>query len=118
MRPADKATKRHLLDAKEVIASWVRERGLRGLEDKAAEGPSPVRVLTLDQVAERSGTTRRNIERLNATGKGPRLVQVSLRKVGVLERDFEEWLLSRRRPPPGKSDEKEGPQRLEPPRRP
>jgi predicted DNA-binding transcriptional regulator AlpA len=108
MKPADKATKRHRLDAKDVIAAWVRERGLRGMEDKAPEGPSPVRVLTLDQVAERSGTTRRNIERLNAAGKGPRLTQISVRKIGVLEEDFAEWLRARRRPAASKADETEG----------
>jgi predicted DNA-binding transcriptional regulator AlpA len=111
MRPADlnKATQRHRIDAREVIEAWVRERGLRGLEDKEPERPSPVRVLTLDQVAERSGTTRRNIERLNAAGKGPRLVQVSVRKVGVLEEDFAAWLRARRHPASGKADEPEGP---------
>ena len=108
MRPADKATKRHLLDAKEVIAAWIRGRGLRGLEDKEPERPSPARVLTLDQIAERCGTTRRNIERLNANGEGPPLIQVSPRKVGVLESDFVEWLQSRRRPAPGIPAEKDG----------
>lgn len=109
MRPADlnKATKQHRLDAKTVIEAWVRERGLRGLKDKgSSEGPSAARVLTLDQVAERSGTTRRNIERLNAAGKGPRLIQISPRKIGVREIDFEKWLESRLRPAPGKADEK------------
>jgi hypothetical protein len=106
MRPADlsKATQRHRLDVKEVIAAWVRERGLRGLENQE---PAPVRVLSLDTVAERAGTTRRNIERLNAAGKGPRLTQISTRKIGVLEEDFVAWLHSRRRPAIGKADEAE-----------
>ena len=71
-------------------------------------GPSGVRVLSLDTVAERAGTTRRNIERLNASGQEPRLVQISPRKVGVIEEDFVAWLRARRRPPPGKADEPKG----------
>jgi predicted DNA-binding transcriptional regulator AlpA len=97
--------KANRLDVREVIAAWVRERGLRGLD---SQGSAPVRVLNLDEVARRCGTTRRNIERLNAAGEGPRLVQVSARKVGVIEQDFVDWLKSRRRAAPGKADEKEG----------
>jgi predicted DNA-binding transcriptional regulator AlpA len=108
MRPSDlsKATQRHRIDAREAIEAWVRERGRRGLD---AEGAARPRVLNLDQVAERAGTTRRNIERLNAAGEGPRLIQVSARKVGVLEEDFVAWLHSRRRPATSKTDEKEEP---------
>ena len=86
-----------------MIAAWVRERGLRGLENRG--GRAPARISDLDEVAQRAGTTRRNIERLNAAGKGPRLVQVSARKVGVLEEDFAAWLKARRRPAPGQADE-------------
>ena len=98
--------KANRLDVREVIAAWVRERGLRGLDSQ--RGRARARVLSLDEVARRAGTTRRNIERLNAAGEGPRLVQVSARKVGVLEEDFVAWLRSRRRPAIGKADEKEG----------
>jgi hypothetical protein len=79
---ATKATQRHRIDVKDAIAAWVRERGLRGLENR---GSAPVRVLNLDEVAKRADTTRRNIERLNAAGEGPRFVQISARKVGVIE---------------------------------
>jgi predicted DNA-binding transcriptional regulator AlpA len=98
---ATNATQRHRIDVKDAIAAWVRERGLRGLEN---QGSAPVRVLNLDEVAKRADTTRRNIERLNAAGEGPRLVQISARKVGVLEEDFEKWLRARRRPALGKAD--------------
>jgi predicted DNA-binding transcriptional regulator AlpA len=101
---ATKATQRHRIDVKDAIAAWVRERGLRGLENR---GSAPVRVLNLDEVAKRADTTRRNIERLNAAGEGPRFVQISARKVGVIEEDFVAWLRARRRPALGKTDEKE-----------
>jgi predicted DNA-binding transcriptional regulator AlpA len=108
MRPSDlsKATQRHHIDARAAIEAWVRERGLRGLEN---ERSAAVRVMSLDEVAQRADTTRRNIERLNAAGQGPRLVQVWARKIGVIESDFEEWLKSRRRPALGKADEPGGP---------
>ena len=95
--------KANRLDVREVIAAWVRERGLRGLD---SQGGAQARVLSLDEVARRAATTRRNIERLNAAGEGPRLVQVSARKVGVLEEDFVAWLRSRRRPEIGKAETK------------
>jgi predicted DNA-binding transcriptional regulator AlpA len=107
MSPADlnKASKGHCVDVREVIAAWVRARGLRGLD---SQGSAHVRVLTLDEVARRCSTTRRNIERLNADGAGPAVVQISPRKIGVLEKDLEVWLESRRRPAPGKAAEKDG----------
>jgi predicted DNA-binding transcriptional regulator AlpA len=95
-------TKRAHIDARDVIAAWVRERGRRGLEN---EGSAPVRVISLDEAAQRAGTTRRNLERLNASGTGPRLVQVSARRVGVLEEDLAAWLRARRRPALGQADE-------------
>ena len=98
--------KANRVDVREVIAAWVRERGRRGLD---SQGTAQVRVLTLDEVARRAATTRRNIERLVAAGTGPAVVRISERKVGVLEQDFAKWLQSCRRPAPGKADEKEGP---------
>jgi hypothetical protein len=109
MRPADlnKASKPHRLDVKDVIAAWVRERGRRGLEPEGSTAPP--RVISIDEAAQRAGTTRRNLERLHAAGQGPAVIQVSARKIGILESDFVEWLQSRRRPAPGKADEPEGP---------
>jgi predicted DNA-binding transcriptional regulator AlpA len=102
---ATKAAQRPRLDARAVIEAWIRERGLRGLDN----GGSPVRVLNLDEVAKRADTTRRNIERLVADGTGPAVVRISKRKIGVLEQDFVAWLHSRRRPATSKADGPEGP---------
>jgi predicted DNA-binding transcriptional regulator AlpA len=82
-------TKRAHIDARDVIAAWVQQRGRRGLEN---DGSAPVRVLNLDEVAKRADTTRRNIERLIAAGTGPAVVKISPRRVGVLEEDFAAWL--------------------------
>jgi predicted DNA-binding transcriptional regulator AlpA len=60
-----------------------------------------VQVLSLDQAAFRAGIVRRTLERLLAEGTGPAKVQVSKRRVGILESDLERWLASRRRAAPG-----------------
>ncbi len=58
-------------------------------------------VLSLDQAAFRAGIVRRTLERLLAEGLGPAKVQVSKRRVGILESDLERWLHARRTPAPG-----------------
>jgi predicted DNA-binding transcriptional regulator AlpA len=63
-----------------------------------------VQVLSLDQAAMRAGIVRRTLERLRAGGEGPTTVQISKRRVGVLEADLEQWLASRRRPAPGSTE--------------
>lgn len=60
-------------------------------------------ILGIDEVARRANLTRRTLERLFAEGTGPAKVQISKRRVGVLESDFESWLLKRRRPAPGEA---------------
>ena len=60
-----------------------------------------MQVLTLDQAAYRAGIVRRTLERQLADGTGPAVVQLSKRRVGILEADLERWLNSRRRPAPG-----------------
>jgi predicted DNA-binding transcriptional regulator AlpA len=60
-----------------------------------------VQILSLDQAAFRAGIVRRTLERLLAEGTGPAKVQVSKRRVGILESDLNTWLLKRRRLPPG-----------------
>jgi predicted DNA-binding transcriptional regulator AlpA len=60
-------------------------------------------VLSLDEAAHRAGVVRRTLERMFAEGTGPARVQVSKRRVGILEADLEAWLQSRRRPAPGEA---------------
>jgi predicted DNA-binding transcriptional regulator AlpA len=57
-----------------------------------------MQVLSLDQAAFKAGIVRRTLERMLAEGTGPAKVQVSKRRVGILEDDLEHWLNSRRRP--------------------
>lgn len=60
-----------------------------------------MRVITYNEAAKRSGFTRRTLERLISVGEGPATVQLSKRRVGIVEDDYEAWLLSRRRLAPG-----------------
>jgi prophage regulatory protein len=60
-----------------------------------------MQVLSLDQAASRAGIVRRTLERLLAEGLGPAKVQLSKRRVGILESDLDRWLASRRVPQPG-----------------
>jgi len=62
-----------------------------------------VQILSLDQAAFRAGIVRRTLERLLAEGTGPAKVQVSKRRVGILESDLEKWLTARRTPAPGEA---------------
>jgi predicted DNA-binding transcriptional regulator AlpA len=62
-----------------------------------------MQVLSLDQAAFRAGIVRRTLERLLAEGTGPAKVQVSKRRVGILETDLEKWINSRRRSAPGET---------------
>jgi hypothetical protein len=59
-----------------------------------------MRVLSYNECAARAGCVRRTFEREIAEGRGPAIVEISLRRRGVLEHDFDEWLLGRRRPQP------------------
>jgi predicted DNA-binding transcriptional regulator AlpA len=62
-----------------------------------------LQVLSLDQAAYRAGIVRRTLERLLEVGEGPAKVQLSKRRVGILESDLEKWLNARRRPAPGEA---------------
>jgi predicted DNA-binding transcriptional regulator AlpA len=55
-----------------------------------------MQILSLDQAAYRAGIVRRTLERMLAEGTGPAKVQISKRRVGILEVDLEHWLISRR----------------------
>ena len=60
-----------------------------------------MQVLSLDQAAYKAGIVRRTLERLLADGLGPAKVQLSKRRVGILDSDLDRWLASRRVPQPG-----------------
>ena len=62
-----------------------------------------MRIINYDEAAGRAGIVRRTLERAISEGTGPAVVHISERRRGILESDFEAWLLSRRRPAPGES---------------
>jgi excisionase family DNA binding protein len=64
-----------------------------------------MQVLTFDEAAKRASLTRRSIERLLSIGEGPATVSLGKRRRGILDRDLDQWLLSRRLPAPGESAE-------------
>ncbi len=63
-------------------------------------------ILNLNQAADRSGVTRRTLERLISLGEGPTLVRVSVGRVGVLESDLNDWIIAHRHPSPCMSSSK------------
>jgi predicted DNA-binding transcriptional regulator AlpA len=60
-----------------------------------------MKVISLNEAANRAGIVRRTLERVIAEGEGPAGVRLSARRVGIIEDDFKSWLASRRRPAPG-----------------
>jgi predicted DNA-binding transcriptional regulator AlpA len=71
-----------------------------------------IRVLNYDECAARAGIVRRTFERQIEAGQGPAVVEITSRRRGVLESDFAEWLLARRRPVRGApAPERRGPGR-------
>jgi len=62
-----------------------------------------MRVITFQEAADRASITLRTLQREFALGRGPATIVLSTRRRGVLETDFEAWLLARRRPAPGES---------------
>jgi predicted DNA-binding transcriptional regulator AlpA len=57
--------------------------------------PHRVRVLTLRQWAELNSLGVRTAKRIIASGNGPKITQLSDRRIGIQERHNEEWLASR-----------------------
>lgn len=57
-----------------------------------------MRVLSYGECAARSNQSLRNFQRELAVGKGPPVIEISERRRGILESDFEAWLLAKRRP--------------------
>ena len=62
-----------------------------------------MQVLSYTEAATRAGIVRRTLERLISLGQGPATIELSKRRRGVLDRDLEAWLLSRRRPATGEA---------------
>ena len=60
-----------------------------------------MRVLTYQESADRASITIRTFQRECSLGRGPTTVALSARRRGVLESDFESWLMARRCPAPG-----------------
>jgi hypothetical protein len=52
----------------------------------------------------RAGISIRHLERLNALGEGPPLIQLGPRRVGIDDDDGDAWLAKRRVVPPGWRD--------------
>jgi hypothetical protein len=65
-----------------------------------------MQVLSYNEAAARAGIVRRTLERLISVGEGPATIELSARRRGILDRDLETWLLSRRRPAPGETADK------------
>ena len=57
-----------------------------------------LRVLDYDECVRRWGGSRRTWDRMMGQCKGPPTVKISERRRGVLEPDFEAWLLTLRLP--------------------
>jgi predicted DNA-binding transcriptional regulator AlpA len=58
-------------------------------------------VLSKKQVCERANISDRTLDRETSAGRGPVHTQLGLRRWGVTVSDFDAWLASRRRVPPG-----------------
>jgi predicted DNA-binding transcriptional regulator AlpA len=69
-----------------------------------------MQVLSKKRAAAKAGFVERTLERLIERGQGPPTVQLSARRVGIIDIDLEAWLLKRRRLPPGWTAEKAAPQ--------
>ena len=63
-----------------------------------------MRVISFEEAAGRAGFVRRTLQWMIDKGEGPTIVHVTSRRRGILEADFEAWLLSRRHPAPGEVD--------------
>jgi predicted DNA-binding transcriptional regulator AlpA len=55
----------------------------------------PSRVLTLKQFADLNSLGLRTVKRLIAEGKGPKVLQITDRRVGIREDDAAAWQASR-----------------------
>ena len=60
-----------------------------------------MQVLRKKQAAAKAGFDERTLDRLIERGEGPPTVQLSPRRVGIIDIDLDAWLHKRRRLPPG-----------------
>jgi predicted DNA-binding transcriptional regulator AlpA len=67
-----------------------------------------MKVLTFDEAAALATLTRRSIERHLSQGTGPATVALGKRRRGIIDRDMDQWLLSRRTPAPGEKSSPAG----------
>jgi hypothetical protein len=61
-------------------------------ERPARTAPQPLRVLSFKQFCELGGFSPRTGRRLIGSGDGPKITQLSERRIGVREDHFREWL--------------------------
>lgn len=54
-------------------------------------------VIPVPEAARRAGLSSRTLQRLWAVGEGPPRIELSPRRVGVLESDLSAWIAARRR---------------------
>lgn len=59
-----------------------------------------MRVISLEEGARRLDLSRRTFDRIIAEGEGPGIVHISARRRGIIETEFEQWMLKRRHAPP------------------
>jgi predicted DNA-binding transcriptional regulator AlpA len=62
-----------------------------------APAPAPDRVFTLRQFSQLNGIGYRSAQRLIASGQGPRVTQLTERRIGIRESDAAEWQAARLR---------------------
>lgn len=83
---------------------WIEGAALRTLFQRAPivmgesmdhKSKLPVRVLSFPRWCELSGFSTRTGRRLIVAGKGPRIIQLSDRRIGVREDGAARWLESR-----------------------
>ena len=61
-----------------------------------------LKIISIAEVARRAGVAKRTVERSIADGRGPTKVQITKRRVGVFEDEYERWVNSGRCPTPRK----------------
>jgi hypothetical protein len=97
MAPAQKKTKRPPLTQEELAIR--REGKIRGRAERTAlvDYSNPLQVMTVEQTAAREGTSRITLLRQIRAGNGPRVIQLSAKRVGIRVCDYREWQEARMR---------------------